>query len=201
MDKTAQTEYPIQDLLARRWSPRAFANRSVETEKIGSLFEAARWAPSCYNAQPWRFIVATKDDPEQFEQLLSCLVEFNQSWARQAPVLVLTSARSSFELDNKPNAHAWHDVGLATQNLITQAQAFDLYTHAMAGFDSEKARKLFRIPAEYEPVTVLAIGYLGDALSLPEDLCKQEELPRERKPLTDLVFAGKWGKTSPLVSL
>ena len=199
MDKAAQTRFRLHELVARRWSPRAFADRPIEADKLYRLLEAARWAPSSYNAQPWRFIVATKEQPDVYARLLGCLVEFNQEWARQAPVLMITVAERNFSHNGKPNAHAWHDVGLATQNLLVEAMSLDLYGHAMAGFDAEKARAEFGIPPEFEPVAAVALGYLGEAETLPEKLAEQERAPRERKPLEELVFSGTWGEMAPLL--
>jgi nitroreductase len=192
MEKRALTQYPIHDFIAQRWSPRAFLDKPVEPEKVGSLLEAARWAPSSYNGQPWRFIVATKDDPLEYERLLACLVEFNQRWAKQAPVLVLSVAKKHFERNDKPNAHARHDVGLASMNLVVQAAALGLHTHGMAGFDADKARATYQIPLEFEPVAAWAIGYRGDPATLPEALREKEVEARKRKPLAEIVFSGKW---------
>ena len=200
MEKPAETQYPIHDLLRRRWSPRAFSDRRVDPAIMRSLLEAARWAPSSYNEQPWSFIVATKDDTAEFSRLLSCLVEGNIQWAQHAPVLMVSVARLSFEDDGKPNRHAFHDVGLAVANLIVQATALGLVVHQMAGILPDKIRKLYGIPEGYEAVAGIALGYPGDPQSLPEGLRKRELAPRERKPLTEFVFSGSWGQTSPLVS-
>ncbi len=200
MEKSAETQYPIHDLLRRRWSPRAFSDRRVDPAIMRSLLEAARWAPSSYNEQPWSFIVATKDDPVEFGRLLSCLVEGNIQWAQHAPVLMVSVARLSFEDDGKPNRHAFHDVGLAVANLIVQATALGLVVHQMAGIFPDKMRELYGIPEGYEAVAGIALGYPGDPQSLPEGLRKRELAPRERKPLTEFVFTGRWGQTSPLVS-
>ncbi len=200
MEKPAETQYPIHDLLRRRWSPRAFSDRRVDPAIMRSLLEAARWAPSSYNEQPWSFIVATKDDPVEFGRLLSCLVEGNIQWAQRAPVLMVSVARLSFEDDGKPNRHAFHDVGLAVANLIVQATALGLVVHQMAGIFPDKIRELYGIPEGYEAVAGIALGYPGDPQSLPEGLRKRELAPRERKPLTEFVFSGSWGQTSPLVS-
>ena len=200
MEKSAETHYPIHDLLRRRWSPRAFSDRRVDPAIMRSLLEAARWAPSSYNEQPWSFIVATKDDPVEFGRLLSCLVEGNIQWAQHAPVLMVSVARLSFEDDGKPNRHAFHDVGLAVANLIVQATALGLVVHQMAGIFPDKIRELYGIPEGYEAVAGIALGYPGDPQSLPEGLRKRELAPRERKPLTEFVFSGSWGQTSPLVS-
>jgi len=200
MEKPAETQYPIHDLLRRRWSPRAFSDRRVDPAIMRSLLEAARWAPSSYNEQPWSFIVATKDDPVEFGRLLSCLVEGNIQWAQHAPVLMVSVARLSFEDDGKPNRHAFHDVGLAVANLIVQATALGLVVHQMAGIFPDKIRELYGIPEGYEAVAGIALGYPGDPQSLPEGLRKRELAPRERKPMTEFVFSGRWGQTSPIVT-
>jgi len=189
-----QVPYPILDLLTQRWSPRAFSNRSVEPEKLGVLFEAARWAASCFNEQPWRFMVATQDEGNEYDKLSACLVEANQVWAKQAPVLALGLAKQTFTRNSNPNAYARHDLGLATAQLMIQATALDLYVHAMAGILPDRARDSYGIPEDYDVVTALAIGYLGAVESLPEQLQESERAPRERRPLTDLVFTGAWGK-------
>ncbi|MEM7517161.1 MAG: nitroreductase family protein, partial [Planctomycetota bacterium] len=126
--KSVQATYPVHDLIAERWSPRAFAEQSVTDHEIGSLLEAARWAPSCYNEQPWRFLVAKASDPDLFERFADCLLDGN-SWAKRAPVLMIAVARTTFEQSEKENRHAWHDVGLAVENLVLQAEALGLATH------------------------------------------------------------------------
>src|SRR6202789_2307425 len=191
LKKTATTSAPIHSLIGERWSPRAFADRPVEPEKLRSLFEAARWAASSYNGQPWNFIVATKNDPENYKRVLESLIEFNQGWAKNAPVLALSVAKLKFD-DGKPNRHAFHDVGQAAANLSLQAEALGLSVHQMAGIDPEKARKLFDIPADYEAVAGIAIGYAGEPASLPEGLRERELAPRQRKPLDSFVFTGSW---------
>ena len=197
LKRPAETSTAIHDLIAHRWSPRAFDSKPVEPEKLRSLFEAARWAPSSYNAQPWYFIVGTKDNPENYNRVLESLVEFNQGWAKNAPVLALSVAKLKFD-DGKPNRHAFHDVGQAAANLSLQAEALGLSVHQMAGIDPEKARKLFDIPADYEAVAGIAIGYAGEPASLPDGLRERELAPRQRKPLDSFVFTGSWGKTLPL---
>ena len=199
MQKLAETRYPIHELLRERWSPRAFADRMVEPEKLRSLLEAARWAPSSFNEQPWSFIVATKEHPGEYERLLSCLVEGNIRWAQHAPVLMLSVARLAFERNQKPNRHAFHDVGLAAENLVIQATALGLAVHQMAGFHVDKARELFSIPDGHEPVAALVLGFPGDPAGLPEDLRERELAPRIRKLLESFVFSGQWGQPSPLV--
>ncbi len=197
MEKHAATHVPIHDLLARRWSPRAFAERPVEPDTLASLFEAARWAPSSSNEQPWRFVVATKDAAAAYDRLLACLLEGNRKWACRAPVLMLSVARLTFEDDGKPNRHALHDTGMALENLLLQATALGLAAHPMAGFDLDKARTDLRIPSGFEPVAMVAVGYPGDPSLLPEYLQQREAKPRERTPVSGFVYAGLW--EAPLV--
>jgi nitroreductase len=200
MEKRAKTEHPIEDVIARRWSPRAFEERPVEPEKLKSLFEAARWAPSSNNEQPWRFIVASKADaPTEHERLVACLVEGNRKWAFRAPVLMLSVASLNFEDDGKPNRHAYHDTGMAVGNLLLQATALGLQVHQMAGFDVQKARETCLVPTGFDPVAMIALGYPGDPAVLPEYLREREMKPRERQPINDFVFSIKWGQASSLV--
>ncbi|EAM48970.1 nitroreductase family protein [Crocosphaera watsonii WH 8501] len=195
MEKPADNQYPIHELIKQRWSPLAFNIRPVEPEKIASLLEAARWAASCFNEQPWFFIVATQDNAQEYEKLFSCLVEANQTWAKDAPLLMLSVAKLSFTRNNKPNRHALHDVGFAVGNLTLQAQALGLFVHQMGGFDADKARTLYSIPEDYEPVAAIAIGYPGNLSQLDEDLQQRELSPRSRKPLTEFVFRGNWNQS------
>ncbi len=200
MEKLGETKYPVHELLRRRWSPVAFSDRRVDPETIGSLLEAARWAPSSFNEQPWSFIVATKDEPAEFERLLGCLVEGNITWAKQAPVLMLSVAELNFARNQKPNRHAFHDVGLAAANLVVQATSLGLAVHQMAGILPDKAREVYGIPEDYEVVAGIALGYPGDAAKLDEKLRRREQAPRSRKPLEEFVFTDRWGKKSPLVT-
>lgn len=200
MEKPANTQYPIHELLKRRWSPRAFAARTVELEKLLSLFEAARWAPSSNNEQPWRFIVATKEEQTEYDRLFRCLVEGNQKWAYQAPVLILSVASMKFEKDGSANRHAFHDTGMAAENLVLQASALGLVAHQMAGFDLGQARAEFKIPPDCDPVAMIALGYPGDHTTLPDRLRDRELKSRERVAVAKFVFSGIWGKPSPLVS-
>ncbi|HEY2931265.1 MAG TPA: nitroreductase family protein [Acidobacteriota bacterium] len=199
MNKLAETQHPIHPLLARRWSPRAFDSRPVERDKILSLLEAARWAPSSFNEQPWSFILATKAEPGLHEQLLSCMVEVNQQWARQAPVLMLSVAKLRFEKNGKENRHAFHDVGLAVETLVVEATSRELFVHQMAGFDAGRARTLFHIPEGHEAVAMIALGYIGRPESLPEPLRQREVAPRTRRQISEFVFGGEWGKKSDIV--
>lgn len=200
IDKSADTQYPINDLLQQRWSPLAFSERMVEPEKLCSVLEAARWAASSYNEQPWSFIIATKDNQDQFERLLSILAQGNQEWARNAPVLMISVAKLHFESNGVENRHAFHDVGAAAAELAIQATANGLLIHQMAGFDVPLAREVYSIPEGYEPVAAIALGYLGDAQTLSERLQQRELAPRTRKPLENFVFSGGWNQTSPLLS-
>jgi nitroreductase len=200
MEKPADTTYPIEELLKRRWSPRAFADRPVEPERLLSLWEAARWAASTANQQPWYFIVATREDAAEYARLLSCLRENNQQWASQAPVLMVSVAKLTFDANGQPNRHAFHDVGLAVANLILQATALGLGVHQMAGFYPDRVRELYEVPEGFEPVAGIVLGYPGDPATLPEDLRNRELAPRTRKPLEAFVFERAWGEVSPLVT-
>jgi nitroreductase len=197
MEKLAETQAPIHELISRRWSPRAFSERAIEPEKLVSLFEAARWAPSASNEQPWAFIVATKADPKSYDDMLGVLVEFNRAWAQNAPVLILALAHTQFERDGRPNRHALYDVGQAAASLSLQGTALGLMTHQMAGFDAEAARQRFTVPAGWEPVSAVALGYPGDPESLNEKLRQRELAQRQRKPLPSFVFSGAWGVPAP----
>jgi len=198
-EKPAPTQYPVHELIRNRWSPRAYSDRPVEKDQLLSLLEAARWAPSSYNHQPWRFIVATKDDITEYNRLLSTLVEFNQGWAKNAPVLILAVAKLHFD-DGKLNRHAFHDIGLALENLIIQATSLGLSTHQIAGFQADLARKEYGIPDEYEPATVITVGYAGDPQSLPDGLRERELAPRVRKTLKEIVFTEKWENVLPILT-
>jgi nitroreductase len=199
MEKPAETAYAIEDVIARRWSPRAFEERPVDPEKLKRLFEAARWAPSSNNEQPWRFLVATRDNQSDYEKLFGCLSEGNSKWVFRAPVLMLSVASLFFEDDGKPNRHALHDTGMAVENLVLQATALGLQAHQMAGYDVDKARRECQIPSGFEPVAMIAIGYSGDPSILPEYLRQREIKPRERQPIGDFVFSASWARSSPLI--
>ena len=198
-EKKAATDNPIHELLAERWSPYGFDPRPVAAADLRSLFEAARWAASSYNEQPWSFLVATKDDPAEFERLLSCLVEGNQAWAKAAPVLALGIVNLKFSRNNQDNRAAVHDLGLAAGNLLVEATARGLSVHQMIGILPDKAREVFQIPEHSEAWTAMAIGYKSDPTKLPEALKERDQKPRQRKPLSQFVFTGKWGQTSPIV--
>lgn len=199
VQKQTAPDHPIHELVARRWSPYAFADRPVSEDDLRSLFEAARWAASSYNEQPWNYIVATKANPEEFERLLSCLVEGNQVWAKAAPVLALGCTSLNFALNGKPNAAAVHDLGIASATLTIEATARGLFVHQMIGILPDKARELYRIPEGVQPMTGLAIGYAEDPNTLPEKYRGRDVSPRQRKTLDQFVFTGEWGMASDLV--
>jgi len=191
--KQASTAAPIHELIAKRWSPYCFAPEPVSRADLRSLFEAARWAASSYNEQPWRYIVATKDDREEFEKLLSCLEEGNQAWAKFAPVLALGCVSLRFALNGKPNKAAVHDLGLASATLSFEATARGIHVHQMIGILPDKARAIYQIPEDSEPYTGLAIGYVGDPTSAPPKLGDRDVAARSRKEVAEFVFGGKWG--------
>jgi nitroreductase len=195
-DKNRGCEYPVHPLLAERRSALAFSPTPVEQKTLASLMEAARWAPSSMNEQPWSFLVATQSNKSDFERLLGCLVEFNIQWAQHAPVLLLSVARLTFESSGQPNRHALHDLGHAIANLTFQALVSGLVVHQAAGFDVERARNEFSIPQDHEPVAVAAIGYPGSSASLPEKLRKRDLNPRKRKSLANFVFERRWGRSA-----
>jgi nitroreductase len=193
MKKPASTDHPVHDLVRERWSPRAFADKPVPADVLRSLFEAARWTPSSNNEQPWAFIVATKDDHATHSKLVSTLVEFNQVWAKHAPVMAIAVSELAFARNGHPNRNAFYDTGAAVAHLTTEATARGLFVHQMAGFDPQKAIELFSIPAGWEAIAAFVIGYPGDPQSLPETLRERELSPRTRKPLSEFVMSGSWG--------
>lgn len=198
--KQAAVDHPINPLIAQRWSPSAFADRPVSQSELASLFEAARWAPSSYNEQPWSYIVASREESENYNRLLSCLEPGNQAWAHTAPVLALGCTSLNFARNGQPNTAALHDLGLASAMLCIEATARGLMVHQMIGILPAKARITFRIPESVRPLTGLAIGYLGDPAALPEKLRDRDAGPRTRKPLSEFVFGEAWGTTSNLVN-
>ena len=197
--KKAVTDYPIQHALADRWSPYGFEDRPVAEADLCSLFEAARWAASSYNEQPWNYILATKENPKEFDQLLACLVEANQAWAKAAPVLVLGVVSLLFAKNQKDNRAAVHDLGLASGNLVMEATTRGLSVHQMIGILPDKAREVYQIPEHFEAWPAMAIGYNADPATMPAALKERDMAPRQRRPLRDFVFAGHWKVAAPLV--
>lgn len=189
--KPAPADREIHSLLRARYSPHAFADEPIAEPVLERLLEAARWAPSSFNEQPWRFVVADRRrDSDTHQALVEVLAEGNQAWARDAPVLVLTAAETTFDFNGEENPHARHDVGLAVAQLTVQATAEGLGVHQMAGFDAEAAREAFALPEGVEPVTVIGIGYPGSPEQLPDELAEREQAPRERLPLDRTVHRG-----------
>jgi nitroreductase len=196
--KLADTVTGVHPLIRSRWSPRSFSSREVSAHDLRTLLEAARWAASSYNEQPWRFLVATKSDPAAYQKMLNILVEFNQQWARTEPVLILTVAKKHFTHNNAPNHHALHDTGAALANLMLQAVSMGIYAHGMAGYDHERARKELNIPDDYELGAAVALGYPAPAEQLPESFRQGETAPRARKPLDQIVFGAGWNQPAKL---
>lgn len=193
MNKNAVTSYPIHSLIRRRWSPRSFEDRSVERIKLIQILEAARWAPSWRNDQPWRFIVATKEDPEEYRRLFDCLTPGNQRWACLAPVLMIAAAKREYDHNPQRNSVTLYDTGQAVAQLTVEALSHGLYVHQMGGIHPERIRETYGIPATYQPVAALALGYMGQPTELPSDLQQKEEAPRTRLPLCEIAFSGFWG--------
>lgn len=189
--KRAATDVPVEPLLLRRWSPRAFADRNISEEDLRTLFTAATWAASAYNEQPWRFVVGRHGN-EAYGRILRCLTEANQGWAKSAPVLFASFAKRTFTYNEKPNAVAPHDVGAASANLAIQATALGLYVHGMLGYDAVALRVALEVPADFDPVACWALGYLGDAATLSEHYQQTETAARERKGISQVVFT-RWG--------
>lgn len=192
MSHEAPTDHPIHGILRHRWSPYAFdPRRSVDMADLRALFEAARWAMSSYNAQPWRYIVGVRDrNPALWEKVHSVLMEANQSWARNVPVLALGLVEHRFEKNGKENKAAVHDLGAASACLTFEATSRGLYVHQMAGIDPDKAREVFGISGSLEPFTALAIGYIAKPGDVDDAYAQRDEGPRERKPLKDIVISG-----------
>ena len=198
--KTARTDHDVLDVIRQRWSPRAFdASRDLTVADLHRLFEAARWAPSSRNEQPWRFVVTSRTrTPDAFAKLLSALTSSNQAWAAATPVLVLTAVRLRHERDDLENAHAWYDAGQAVAYLSLQATSIGLSTRQMQGFSPAAAAAACDVPADFAPAVVIAIGYAGDPTGLASEKHRlAEAMPRERRAIGESVYEGSWGR--PLV--
>ncbi|GAA0894335.1 hypothetical protein GCM10009122_40160 [Fulvivirga kasyanovii] len=193
--KSAQTEFDLHPLITGRWSPRAFSAKEPSRHQILKLLEAARWAPSSFNEQPWRFIVGVKSRGEEYQKILECINDFNKEWADQAPVLMLVCAKKAFTHNDKPNRHYKYDCGAAMSTLSLQAMADNLYVHQMAGINPDKAIELFKVPETFEVLTGVAIGYLGAPDQLSEKNQKAETARRQRKELSQLAFSESWGNS------
>ena len=196
MEHPAPVDRPIHDLIRRRWSPRAFGAEAVAPEQVLRVLEAARWSASCFNDQPWSFLVGFQGD-ETWQGVYDCLVEPNQAWAGEAPVLMLAMAHELFVQTGKPNRHAQYDTGQAVAALALQATDLGLFVHQMAGFDADAARTRFSIPENHTPLAAIALGHGADPDSLPESRAAGERAPRERVPVSTFTFAGTWGRPAP----
>ena len=194
--RPAPTSGPIHDLMTRRWSSRAYdPKRPVSREQLAALVEAARWAPSCNGDEPWRYLIWDRSrDPEGFQKAFDCLSENNRKWVKNVPVLMLSTAGNAFGATGKPNRWTQHDTGAASVSLALQAVALGLMVHQMGGFDAEKARAAFSIPAEYTPMAMIAIGYQTTPDILDDETKAKELRPRARKPVAETFFEGGWGK-------
>lgn len=192
--KDAVPDHPIHDLLSKRWSPYGFSDQDVAEEDLLAILEAARWAPSSYNEQPWRYLMARRTQTESFQNLVSCLVEANQVWAKQAPVLLVGVTMLRFSHNGHPNKAAAHDLGLAAGNICLEATARGLYVHQMIGIIPERVREFYRLPEDAEPLTALALGYLGDGSNLPAALQERDRTQRARRPISAFVFENTWGE-------
>ena len=196
MEKPALNKYEIHPLIKRRWSPRSFEDRPVEKEKLQRLFEAARWAPSSFNMQPWKFIIGFKGT-KSYDKIMASLVEFNQSWAKLAPVLAVVVG-NKVNAKNKPNATFQYDTGQSVAYLAIQAMHEGLFMHQMSGFDKSTAVKNFSIDDDHAPIAMFAIGYISSHEKLPENLQKMEKAERDRKDYNDFVFEEEFGRKSSL---
>lgn len=196
LNKPATTQAPILDVIANRWSGRAFdTNKSLTQEQIISMLEAARWAPSCFGDEPWRFVVCDKNNnPAAWDKALDSLVPGNQSWAKDAPVFILICADTLFNHNQKPNRWGAYDTGAAAISLCLQATGLGLMTHQMGGFDGEKARESFNIPEQYQMMSMLAVGYAADVNALSEELKERELAPRKRRALGEVFYDGVWNQ-------
>lgn len=195
--KNADTAVAIHDHIANRWSPYALSGKPVEADKLRACLEAARWAASSYNEQPWVFIVARREDEAAFAKMLGVLGEPNQAWAKHAGVLIITAHSKSFSRNGNPNRVALHDLGLAAGNLSIQATALGLAVHQMAGLNLSQARQAYNVPESHEVATAIAIGYAADPASFDnESLAERDQQPRSRKPQSEFVFSDAWGQSA-----
>lgn len=197
--KTAETSVQLSELIRSRWSPRAYSDRPVSREDLVAVLEAARWAASCQNMQPWRYIVTTRDEAAEHQRMVACLKPGNQEWAPAAPVLMIALANLK-RPNGEENRHAFYDTGAASALLTLEAMARGLFVHQMAGILVDKVRETYAVPADYGVVAGIALGYQGEVENLPAHRQEQETAPRSRNPLSDMIFSGAFGKASPIVS-
>jgi nitroreductase len=178
----------ILEIIQERWSPYAFSSAPVEEFKLKAMFEAAGYAPSCNNEQPWKFVFATQDEKDVFDDFVEFLNDGNKIWAKNAYALVISMARTNFSYNGKPNRFAFHDTGMAVNNMLLQALSLDVYVHQMGGYSVEKVKEYFKLGEDTEPVAMMAVGYLGDGSTLTPELLKRDENRRPRKSIKEFVF-------------
>ncbi|MBY0579603.1 MAG: nitroreductase family protein [Burkholderiales bacterium] len=195
MEKPARTNHPMHDIISGRWSPRALdPAKPVSREHLASLLEAARWAPSCFGDEPWRYIVWDRFiDPDSWQRAFECMVPGNQAWAKNAPILMLSIADTLFEFNASPNRFGQYDTGAASENLVLQAHALGLAAHQMGGFDPDKARSAFSVPERYACMSMIAVGHPASPDILDAGLKEKELADRSRKPVESRFFEGSWG--------
>lgn len=196
LEKPIDTTRPIHDLLVQRWSGVAYdPDRDIDKDTRLALAEAARWSPSCFGDQPWRFIFChRRENPDAWDNAFQCLAEANQTWNRNVPLLILTCHDTRFVRNDKPNGYGAYDSGAAAMSICLEATRHGLMTHQMAGFDPERARELFRIPERYVPKAMMAVGYQLPADRIPEQFRERESTARQRRPLGESFFDGSWGE-------
>ena len=181
MERPGETDPQVLEVIRKRWSPCQFSDRAIAPATLKVMLDAARWAANSFNEQPWRYMVATKENPREFERMLACLTEPNQAWAKYVPVLMLSFAKRTFTRNGKPNRVAWHDVGAASCQLTLQAEAMGLRVHQMAGIEAGKIPAVYSVPEDFEPVAAIAIGYPGENPNLPEAIRQRDAVERTRK--------------------
>jgi nitroreductase len=192
MSKETPLDYSIHPLIEARWSPRSFRSDVIDDQLIKQCLEAARWAASCSNEQPWHFIVVSRRDDALFQKALACLAEGNQIWAKSAGALIFGVTRSFFKRNQNPNGYAAYDLGQSVAYFTLQATHLGLGTHQMAGFDADQCRQTFKVPTEYQPQVAIAIGYPDQASQLPDPFREREEAPRTRLSQTEFSYWGEW---------
>lgn len=181
----------VLDIIKKRWSPFSFSSKPVEENKLNAIFEAARYAPSSSNEQPWMFILVTRETPEQFDDFISFLEESNKIWAKSVYALIVSLARTRYAYKDRPNRFAFHDTGMAVGNMLLQATSMDIYIHQMGGYSVEKVKKYFNLDERIEPVAVMALGYLGDGKELTDELLKRHSTRRPRKVISEYSFRNR----------
>ena len=186
-------DHPVHELITKRWSPYAYSNKLIPPDDLRSIFEAARWAASSFNEQPWRYIVTKRDDEEAFAKALSCLMESNQPWAKECGALGFGCVSTTFARNGKTNRVAEHDLGLATGNLTLEATKRGVYIHQLGGIYVNKVKEVFGLPEGFVAVTGIALGYLDESGNAPEEIQKRDAGERKRRPLGKYVFGTAWG--------